>query len=268
MVTKRFKVAVCISGQTRIWKTAVPSLLKFFSDIKADVYFFGHTWDTNSWRNGVTGEYIDEVCDAHKLRTELLDRIPFTKLRIDSQLPYFNGSSNVVWGPMAKSLMYANYLKCEWEQEHDEKFDLVVRGRFDLVYHPDQRLQQFVDLNNISPSKLYCQMTEMPQEQWLMAIDDTMYFGASHIMDIIDQFYRYLDTGQFYKLTRTSDFNPAFLNCGMGVLLYKWATLKNIGFIPKYIPTVILRQRSANMIWPNDYKKMAEVYSTFTTSQA
>ena len=44
------RVAVCISGQSRTWKVAYKSILSFF-DMGANVDFFIHTWDTNSYRD-------------------------------------------------------------------------------------------------------------------------------------------------------------------------------------------------------------------------
>ena len=53
-----YNIAVCLSGQSRTWRTAKENILNYFDvkinthkNCKVNVDFFIHTWDTNSYRD-------------------------------------------------------------------------------------------------------------------------------------------------------------------------------------------------------------------------
>jgi len=47
------KIAVCLSGQARTWRTAKDNILKYFDLVEqgCEIDFFIHTWDINQYRD-------------------------------------------------------------------------------------------------------------------------------------------------------------------------------------------------------------------------
>lgn len=266
-------IAVCISTQSRTWATGVPSLLSFFSSPIHKYHFLGHTWDKNSWKPGYHREYTIEQLNIDELRQSMLSKIPFTALRIDEQhdRPYtmaHNDETFYTWLPMLKSFMLSNNLKTQYEIENDMTFDLVVHTRWDLAYHPGTKFDNFIP-REIVPDELYCYRSYFPAEYRMPFIDDIIYFGSSRTLDIIDSFYHYYSTNKFFEMTSVSQYNNAFYHVGVGVLLYKWATLKNIKFnelkterLEGLYPAVI-RQPVAGAQWPEEHDKIVHAYRTY-----
>jgi hypothetical protein len=140
------------------------------------------------------------------------------------------------------------------------RFDLVVRARFDLMYHPRIKLTSLIQNGIIPNSHLMCTTLDFPYEFGHPAINDIIFMGASHIMDQVCEFNRYYENGKLYKMLGVNKFNPAYSQVGMGVLLYKWITLRNIGFqYCNFLTTPVLRS-AADAIWPRDYDKVFQSY--------
>ena len=85
---KQYKVAVCISGEARTFKYALPSFSKFFESDFLDVKYFGHTW-TNSFFNKDSRLNPDKnyhvTYDAHELKNELQSSLDFTDIKIENK---------------------------------------------------------------------------------------------------------------------------------------------------------------------------------------
>jgi hypothetical protein len=245
------KIAICLHGESRTWEKCLPSLDKFFKESGYEIYYFGHTWTINTWKrtDGSTDNIIlDTVAlDAEMLLTGLRDALPFADLKVDSSnAPLVNTFIQVCdssgphadrinnypnawnWAPMSYSTMYCNHLKRKYEMEHNMIFDAVVSTRFDVCFNPATDFRNNLP-HLISENTIYTLSSIFYTEFMQHAIDDVFYFGSSSTIDTIDSFYRIYQPGHFFTMLRTNYYDSAYKNVGYGVLLYKWATMKNIG---------------------------------------
>ena len=283
---KRYKIAVCLSGQSRTWEECVQSLKEFYNDEDHDYYFFGHTWDQNEWKASCLAHPIVEGLNAQLLHEAMDNEIGFTKLMVspaldpfaamhpdNKQFPYEarTGIEDVAlhvkpwsWVSLFKSLMLANSLKTEYEMENDMKFDLVVRARFDLAYKPGTRFKDKIPgvFQHSFPNTLYCSPSHFPDEMFLPAINDLFYFGSSEVMDLVDSFYRSHHNGNFWKIIGADYYDSCYKQAGPNVLLWKWMSVKNV--MPYAISAhdmVIVRRGYGTGNWPEDYEAYQESYS-------
>lgn len=271
---KQLNIAVCLSTQSRTWKTGAESLLKFFSSPTHKYYFFGHTWDKNSWKPGYHREYVIEQLNVDELRKSVLETIPFSGLQIDvqSDTPCVHPRNEKIfytWLPMLKSFMLANNLKTQYEVDNDMTFDLVVHTRWDLAYQPGTRFEPFIP-DEIMPDALYCHNSYFQKEFRMPCIDDILYFGSSRTLDIVDSFYHYYSTDRFFELVNQSCYNTAFFHVGCGVLLHKWSQLKNLKMIEirhknfgNGIYPAVIRQNATDYKWPEEHDKIVEAYKAY-----
>lgn len=223
------KVAICLSGESRTYQAAAKNIRNFFSESKFDFTYFGHTWSANSWKlfDENNFQYYEiEQLDISELSTGLNKEFPFEKLKISQPLPRPENPL-IPWYPMSYSGMMANYLKQQYELEKDMKFDLVVHYRYDECMYPTHKFSRYVP-DSIRDTFLYSQISLFTKEYRQHNVNDIFYFGSSKVMDIIQNFYRVYHNGNFFNLVNSNECDRMYQYVGYGVLLYKWATLKNI----------------------------------------
>lgn len=265
---KSRKIAVCLSGQPRLWKIALPSLIHYFNSDIHEVHFFGHAWDENSWKTLVKNEKdsIVEKLDIEKLEREIRESVPLDGLIIEKQWYPPKDVDWRTWTPMFKSAALSNYLKCKYEIENNMTFDIVVKTRWDVVYDPRFKFEFFVN-DFFNSNVLYCNLVnDFSWEFRLPAIDDVMYFGSSRVMNILSGMYLpYVGEGVANRW-RADDNNPIFLFVGGGVLLHKWATLHNIGLVEphNFLTPIVLRKTLDDLRWPKDYAMMEHNFKNFS----
>jgi hypothetical protein len=193
------KIAVCLSGQPRVFEYALPSILDFFSgDHEFD--FFCHTWNYNTYKRlkpdkvVAPGEHPiiwtgDEPVDEQYLR-DLFAKLNPKKFEINGPevLPNANRTA---WDSLFYSLMYANFLKKAYEIEHNFRYDFVIRTRYDIVYYPNT---QFVLTPNANKDNyldifhLHC--GRMAFEYDRVNASDVFFYGSSLAMDAMSDVYR------------------------------------------------------------------------------
>jgi hypothetical protein len=274
------KIAICFSGESRTWEKCLKSFRHFYMSEKHDVSFFGHIWSANHWTKSAYSPYAVQELDPAELQMELDSHIHFTDLIVEPHMPEIDvddhmelifteqcgrrGAMNTLvpaaWRSMFYSMMIANNLKYKYEIENDLTFDLVVRSRLDVCYSPAETLDLFVPAR-IDPTTLYCNTAIMEREYMLPAINDIFYMGSSHVMDLIDSFYRVYHNGDFFKLTESNFYDPGYKLVGPGVLLYKWLTMKNI--LPQHIAVSsqpILRNNVSCLRWPEDFDNIVKEF--------
>jgi len=223
------KVAICLSGESRTYRAVSENIKNFFSESEFEFTYFGHTWTTNSWKEFHPDgyHYYDmEHLDISELHKDLSKEFPFAKLQISNPRPKPE-VQYITWHSMSYSCMMANHLKQQYELKNDMKFDLVVHCRYDECMFPGHKFSIHVP-SSLNDSMLYSHITVFSKEYRQHNINDVFYFGSSKVMDIIQNFYRVYHNGNFFKLTNTRDCDFMYKNVGYGVLLYKWATMKNI----------------------------------------
>lgn len=248
------KIAVCLHGQSRTWKKCVSNIKKFFDlGPEHEIFYFGHTWGMNSWKRWTPeapGAYFEEDLDTDELYKNICEAFgPNFYLTVDKkyQLPEnivssleiqkdptsgFENATNQkiphTWNSMLYSHMIANHNKQRYEIENKILFDIVVSIRFDQCFDPNLNFATYLPSRPFRKDWLYTEIVDFPFEFHQQALSDTFYYGSSKIMDQMDSFYRIYHNGKFFQLLNVNYFDGALKTVGCGVLLYKWATIKNI----------------------------------------
>jgi hypothetical protein len=188
------RVALCLSGQTRCFDRCFDSLRKYIIEpLNCDV--FCHFWD-NSQIPPVWAEtlYNDQNALAWQpldgdYGLDLIHKLSPRKLLIEPQKifdveAYANACTPENSRMQAKSfvnplsmyysILMANYCKTTWEHRHGFRYDCVIRGRTDLLFHEEIPQTQLDDL-----SKIY-----LPEEQGWGGYNDMFAFSSSDNMDV------------------------------------------------------------------------------------
>lgn len=225
------KIAVCLSGQSRTFENCSSNIKEFFSSHRNNkFYFFGHTWDTNTYKVKVPAGIAikkEKINDLKLFETNLRNHFNFTELVVEEEIyrPY-------PWASMLYSMMRSNFLKQKYEAENNMMFDLVVRARFDVCYQPGTHFEDYV--HAIEEKCIYSNYGIMRGEFFLPNPDDVIYFGSSLTMDLVDSLYNIVcDDNKFDKIFNYNIDNLVYRKVGVGPLLHKWSTIKNI--LPKHI---------------------------------
>lgn len=266
---KRFNVAVCLSGQPRTWRGALPSILHHFQPTdRCQFTFFGHAWAENSWKTLYSNQqkdYLFERLGAEALEAELKTNLQLAALLVQPQAENTVNGRYLTWGPMLKSAMICNFLKTRHEIVNDVTFDLVVKTRWDSLYEPNSKFEDGLPLR-LHPNALYCETSaDFTREFRLPAIDDISYFGSSQTMDVVDSLYHYLANDQLIaQLSGGENRVAAYDLVGPGVLLHKWASLRNILLHTGNFKTPdIVRKGAEEFSWPEQWAEARELYLNF-----
>lgn len=285
------KIAVCFHGEPRTWHRCVPNIKHFLGNGTYNIKFFGHTWLKNSWKKFDQDNiqyYEYEDLDKKLLYNGLMSAYNFSDLQIDPpyvvpfekntrELPFpddyietsqecaANFKMPWVWNSMSYSAMLSNFLKQKYEVENNMRFDLVLRMRYDACFDPHKPFVNYLpSVPQIRENVLFSEVSYFPFEYMQQTVNDVFYFGNSRTMDIIESFYRIYHNGDFFRLLGAHYFDGAIKNCGYGVLIYKWATLKNI--YPENIKQIywsVLRQDSKCHDVINDYQQLVHELKTW-----
>jgi hypothetical protein len=131
---------------------------------------------------------------------------------------------------MLYSRMMANYQKQRFEEKFNFKFDLVATTRWDQIIDPRLHISDLLPAPHMQRDDvLYADVNQFRGEFYYQSINDLFYFGPSRSMDLVDSLYRvYTHEGNFGKVFDMTPGDPSYKRVGPGVLLYKWATIKNI----------------------------------------
>jgi hypothetical protein len=277
------KIAVCLHGQSRTWEKCVNNIKKFFDiGTEHEIYYFIHTWGFNSWKqfdkdyhyyvdekvdNSLFGKLITEFGSITRVRVSIDDLYIFPSLDVNTEAAKnptarFESSANLsipsTWNSMLYSAMYANFMKQRYEFHDNTRFDLVVSTRLDQCFDPEFNFLTYLPKEKpLRQDWLYSEVVDYPHEFYQQAINDVFYYGSSRVLDQIDSFYRVYHNGMFFKLTNTSYYDGALANVGCGVLLYKWAVLKNIHVENiSHVKSQIVRQFSEVNDTIIDYQKL------------
>lgn len=258
---ENMKVAVCFMGQPRTYEHCADSINKFFQSNRGNTYhYFGHVWDTNTYKVNRTGNSEpygnitleqENNLDHVVLREKLNKLFNFEKLVIEK-----DRHDPLLWGNIFYSIMRANMLKQQYEAENDMTFDLVITHRYDLCYKPNTIFEDYIN-QPIQEKTIYSFMGHMRQEFHLPNPAQEYYYGTSLTMDLIDSFYNQLLTGSFDSLVGTNRDNPAWRYVGPGALIHKWAAIKNILFVHNQIAFSIYRKQTMEqgITAENDWEK-------------
>lgn len=153
------KIALCISGQPRGLENNIPNTLRGLIDPSGITDIFVHAWFDESFvgkpfqsaqpgQNGNLGVW-------HKDTESLLKGLSPKKMLIEkprdfSEFSHLEDLPSAIQTHLASniySVYTANQLKCEYEEEHGFKYDVVIRTRIDCKYHKPHNITQFLSGN-------------------------------------------------------------------------------------------------------------------------
>lgn len=199
------RVAVCFSGHIRNWEIAADNHKKFWkncfinnSEEPVQIDYFFHTWDETTERPTRQSDYI-----TTKLTPNEIEKIVKTynpkKYVIDSK-----DCNSFLHKDYQLAIFYGFYqsmkLKREYEIENNFEYDIVVKDRFDLVFHPTNHDKRLYLLNKI-PMEIMSTFTGiMPNEYCMVNFNDIIFYGSSFVMDLATNVYffrlRHFTNGQ------------------------------------------------------------------------
>lgn len=194
------RVAVCLSGQARTWRTAKDNILSYFDleDRGIQVDYFIHTWNINQYRRKKDVVWVNRA-DEEVLPTEKEDLVEaFNPVAIELE-EYRSGDYVTLWAALLYSFMKSVWLKRKYEIENDFRYDLVIRSRLDINFP-----QEGVCNLNFPLNKLYAHpiqhltgystmpiIPRFPSEFNYPCFDDVFFYSNSPTMDIISNCYRW-----------------------------------------------------------------------------
>jgi hypothetical protein len=276
------RIAVCISGQPRTWRTAADNIKKYFN-VDAEVDYFIHTWDTNSYRN------CDEVHtmkqDYLYDKNEIIEiQKTFNPAAIEiSEYTYEKYGKN--WCSLFFSFMKSVALKRKYEIENDFLYDIVIKTRFDINFFMEgisnlgNPFNSFY-IHKLRPMVAYSannSFSNFPSELNYHCFDDVFFYADSPTMDIMSNLYRWnldimrkgeenLRHGKFVE-------DPEFY-CGPGTLLYRYLNLWNIHkhnetSIPYYVVRKEAEERGLHSVmhWSEIQKISMKYYDNITKAE-
>ena len=227
------KIAVCLSGQPRVIDYAAPSILNFFSG-EHEFDYFCHSWDYNSYKrrkeNPDIGEFPvwwedDEKVDRNQLISSLFLFNPKKHAIHGAEVL----GKRFIWDSLMYSLMYANYLKKQYEIENNFRYDIVVRSRYDIIFPANNRFvvnklaskDNYLDLFTIHAGR-------MTYEYNRVNASDQLFYGSSLGMDMLCDTYRHI-------YTRLKDMRLDDLDyLGPGTYISDFAEDRNLRLTPVY----------------------------------
>lgn len=237
------RIAVCFSGQERVWKHCYKHAVNFFSgDYQVD--FFGHTWNMNTHKikpedNRYCG-YLEEPVNVAELN-QIAQEINF----VEFQITEFNPESPY-YVSLFHSAFLANHMKRQHEMEQGFFYDLVIKTRYDLVYEPGTKFKPSLLMtsqkktHNYTPQlDLFCNHYQrFGIEYNRINVWDMMYYGSSWAMDAISDIFWEARKSISVKL-------DDFLNVGPGVRLDEFGNRYNLRFYTQPGLQLIYRHSAA-----------------------
>lgn len=201
------RIAICFSGQIRTGHIVAPNILRYIGDLLPDCDFFAHTWDEESIGTGharrlqlndVSPEvHTTQLTDQEKAKQFYSWYTPKV-MRVD---PYSAEPTRPLWGgrrydsqtkkwyvSMWRSLWEANQLKIEYTQTTGREYDITVRIRPDLVFHPDKTLAE--DIRQLTKPNQF--LTGDQYNLWAShgphKLEDIFWLGPTTVMDTVSNY--------------------------------------------------------------------------------
>ncbi len=266
------KIAICLSGQPRSIEFASKSILHHFNNNAGNhTYdFFCHCWDYNTWKLQDITYSENEIVDRIWLRSQL-DKFSPRSCIINSKAEveldrYSNGWNNISiipYGSLLYSAMISNFLKRDYEHQHNFRYDCVIKLRYDSIFHPET-LPVFPAI--IPHRTLYFpHLGRFPLEYNRFNASDCLYYGDSWGMDIASDLYRHL-RNKLAMLQNADDYDCF----GPGTLMAEYCNNHNIDLIHAVnFPEIIYRREVIGLDPTNldEFNKIFDMHSSFYTKK-
>jgi len=268
------RIAICLSGQPRTWNKCHPTWKKFEKKLcnllgVDQVDYFCHAWDFNTPPHAVLasdhGPSTDIVDDyltvkgttiSIEEKQRFLDtikpvsyvfenetvskgRIKETWNRAEAHKNEHGGTTLDWTASQFYGVMYAAHLKKKYEIEHNFKYDIVFRMRYDL-FLDDHQISWFFDdrsndFNIPKFNSLYsCHTTRDPNQFPFHRFGDIFWYSDSITFDRICDFYRWL------PIIGKKSFNRNEVSTEHA--LYFYAKMMRMNIVPISVDPKIYRQ--------------------------
>jgi len=181
------KIAICMSGQLRLWEMAKENQKLFWESSGVNqIDYFIHTWDYSGDREGVSQPYVwrdisqeefDKVIEWYKPKKYIFD---------GKQQTYFYQNDH--WSSLFYSLSQSILLKREYEIENNFEYDIVIKSRPDVVFDPRYHFSWEHLENNL----LYTTHGGIMEHEFgMFNVNDCVFYSNSYTMDLVIQMYFY-----------------------------------------------------------------------------
>ena len=234
------KIAVCLSGQARTWRTAKDNILKYYdlTEYGCQVDFFIHTWDTNQYRGKNDIVWLQRT-DEKVSPNENEDLIQaFNPVAIEME-EYNKDNYTTLWETLLYSFMKSVWLKKKHEVENNFVYDLVIRARLDINYPQEGvcnlgcRLDKFHihNVNHLTAYSTVPVLQRFPQEFNYPNFDDVFFYSNSPTMDIISnccRWYRNVQLENMATYGANKFIQDSTYWYGPGTILYRYLVSNGI----------------------------------------
>lgn len=251
------RVAVCLSGEPRTWKTSVNNIKQFFGDVD----YFIHTWRGNSWRIGSDWNYqtlksedVEEIGDIYNAKAFI------------HQPPKF--ITNTIYGSLFESMRKSFILKRDYELENGFEYDIVVKARLDMIYDPAERffVHEPAVLSAYAPEYPY----RMPREFNAANFNEVLFYGNSPTMDLIGDAYLSVIkecTWDHYNANSDKMIETIHMKYGPGAYLNHYMARHSISAFPapRIFQWTVVRQEAEdrNLDSIDDYSTIRKIHEDF-----
>ncbi len=269
------RIAVCLSGQPRTWKTASKNIKKYFELKGATVDYFIHTWDTNTYRD--LNDTSDRKQD-YKVSKEEAVEIRNTYNPLLMEFEEYDVKKFQRWTALFYSFMKSVWLKKKYELENDFEYDLVIKTRFDINFKQEGINAFHEPLNTFYLHKVYPLVAytanellehKFPTEYNQNHFDDVFFYSDSRTMDVISKIYWW-----YKNIIKISQLQASRSECitnqeffyGPGTLLYAYLIKYTIHPMAKLcIPYYVVRKEAEmlNLDGIDDWEKMLDISHKF-----
>jgi hypothetical protein len=186
------RIAVVFSAQVRTALLAVPNIKKFIGDLWPHCDFFCHTWLKDTDKLFETEMYVlsNKITVDQATVDELHNIYQFKKFKME------NWEEVVLERPYDPPLFYSWIeslkLKQQYEQEHNFKYDYVVKLRLDNIYSDNISLRGLMD--KTEPNSLAVNNVMANG-----SVDDFLFISDSTVADkLIDWYPAWLKQTKVY----------------------------------------------------------------------
>lgn len=236
-------IAVCFSGEPRMYNLCADSIRYFFDLPNVNVKFFAHTWNSNSYKVGQfpNAVFENEEYTIDFIKDDIHRFYNFEFLEVEKKF-----ETDHLWDHLFYSEAKANLQKRIYEQRNNMVFDIVVKCRFDLAFEPGLKFINVCEMaGRIHQKTIYAPNWLMVGEFYLTNIDDPFYYGSSYTMDLLQSNMYWINKSIYNNLEKYNSLNnqssPFLDHNGPGVRMFLFCEQLNI--VPHYIPRRFLIYR-------------------------
>lgn len=249
-------IAVCLSGECRTYNKCSQSIKRFFDIPGVNVKYFGHAWNTNTYKTNIDSkvEIQKEEHDKNFILQDLKNHFNFEHIQVEEKF-----LQREPWDNLFYSDAKANLFKKNYEFENNMVFDVVIKARYDLAFNPNFKFLDIIPYSTLHQKTLYSEMFLMMKEWYLPNIDDVFYFGTSLTMDAVMSNMPYMVNRVYDEMypNLDKDNNP-FYKAGPGVNMYRWLVQQNMIIHKIQRPCQIYRKQDIPLDPIRDYGQIIQ----------